>query len=221
VASFCNATSKHGVGYYISGINFRTEGIHVREWSQGHWDRRYIHGIYKQFTGKRLKYFPLVPVPTLVFNIVMHRPRAVYLLDYLDYDKQSAKRMLMQDFGWEDYGGKHYESIYTRFYQGWILPHKFGYDKRRMHLSTLICSGQIIRAEALKEIAEPAYPPDWIEPDTVFVTKKLGISREDFAAIMAAPKKRYSDYPNLQNHWVMGRGIDLFRILKHRLRWIS
>jgi N-acetyl sugar amidotransferase len=221
VASFCNATSKHGVGYYISGINFRTEGIHVREWSQGHWDRRYIHGIYKQFTGKRLKYFPLVPVPTLVFNIVMHRPRAVYLLDYLDYDKQSAKRMLMQDFGWEDYGGKHYESIYTRFYQGWILPHKFGYDKRRMHLSTLICSGQITRADALKEIAEPAYPPDWIEPDTVFVTKKLGISREDFAAIMAAPKKRYSDYPNLQNHWLMGRGIDLFRILKHRLRWIS
>jgi N-acetyl sugar amidotransferase len=221
VASFCNATSKHGVGYYISGINFRTEGIHVRQWSQGHWDRRYIHSIYKQFTGKRLKYFPLVPVSTLVFNIVMHRPRAVYLLDYLDYDKQSAKRMLMQDFGWEDYGGKHYESMYTRFYQGWILPHKFGYDKRRMHLSTLICSGQITRADAMKEIAEPPYPPDWIEPDTVFVTKKLGISREDFDAIMAAPKKQYTDYPNLQNHWVMGKGIDLFRFLKHRLHWIS
>ena len=221
VASFYNATRKHHVGYYLSGINFRTEGIHVREWSQGHLDRRYIQSIYKQFTGKRLKHFPLIPLPTLVRNIVMHRPKAVYLLDYVDYDKQAAKRMLIEKYGWEDYGGKHYESMYTRFYQGWILPHKFGYDKRRMHLSTLICSGQITRDEALKEISAPPYPPEWVEPDTAFVIKKLGISRQEFDSIMAAPKKRYSDYPNLQNHWAFGRGLDLFRFLKHRLHWIS
>jgi N-acetyl sugar amidotransferase len=221
VATFYNATDKHHVGYYLSGINSRTEGIHVREWSQGHLDRRYIQGIYKRFTGKRLKHFPLIPVPTLVRNIVMHRPKAVYLLDYLDYDKQSAKQTLMEKYGWEDYGGKHYESMYTRFYQGWILPHKFGYDKRRMHLSTLICSGQITRDEALKEISAPPYPPEWIEPDTAFVIKKLGISRQEFDSIMVAPKKRYSDYPNLQNHWAFGRGLDLFRFLKHRLHWIS
>jgi N-acetyl sugar amidotransferase len=221
VASFYNATGKHRVGYYLSGINFRTEGIHVREWSQGHLDRRYIQSIYRRFTGKRLKHFPLIPVPTLVRNIVMHRPKAVYLLDYLDYDKQSAKRTLIEKYGWEDYGGKHYESMYTRFYQGWILPQKFGYDKRRMHLSTLICSGQITRDEALKEISAPPYPLEWIEPDTAFVIKKLGISRQEFDSIMAAPKKRYSDYPNLQNHWAFGRGLDLFRFLKHRLHWIS
>jgi N-acetyl sugar amidotransferase len=221
VASFYNATSKHRLGYYLSGINFRTEGIHVREWSQGHLDRRYIENVYKRFAGKRLKHFPLIPVPTLVRNIVMHRPKAVYLLDFLDYDKQSTKQMLIRDYGWEDYGGKHYESMYTRFYQGWILPHKFGYDKRRMHLSTLICSGQMTRDEAVKEISAPPYPPEWIEPDTAFVIKKLGISREEFESIMAAPKKRYSDYPNLQNHWAFGQGLDLFRFLKHRLRWIS
>jgi N-acetyl sugar amidotransferase len=221
VAAFCKATEKHRVGYYISGINFRTEGIHVREWSQGHWDKRYISNIYKRFTGKRLKHFPLVPLTTLVRNVVMHRPKAVYLLDYMDYDKAATKRMLMQDYGWEDYGGKHYESMYTRFYQGWILPHKFGYDKRRMHLSTLICSGQMTRDEALREVAEPAYPPEWIEPDTAFVIKKLGISQAEFDSIMTAPKKRYSDYPNMQNHWIFGRGLDLFRFLKHRLRWIS
>ena len=221
VASFYNATAKHRVGYYLSGINFRTEGVHVREWSQGHLDARYIRGVYRRFTGKRLKHFPLIPVPMLVFNIVMHRPRAVFLLDYLDYDKQAAKRMLIDEFGWEDYGGKHYESMYTRFYQGWILPEKFGYDKRKMHLSTLICSGQITREEALREIAAPPYPAEWVEPDTVFITKKLGISREQFAAMMAAPKKRYGDYPNLQNHWAFGRGMDLFRFLKHKLRWID
>jgi N-acetyl sugar amidotransferase len=221
VAAFYNATSEHHVRYYLSGINFRTEGIHVREWSQGHADRRYIASIYKQFTHKRLKHFPLIPVTTLVRNIVMHRPTAVYLLDYFDYDKRATKQLLMESYGWEDYGGKHYESVYTRFYQGWILPHKFGYDKRRMHLSTLVCSGQMSRNEALEEIATPPYPPEWVEPDKAFVVKKLGISREEFDAIMAAPKRQYRDYPNLQNHWAFGRGLDLFRILKHKLHWIS
>lgn len=221
VAAFYGASRRHGIGYCLSGINFRTEGIHVREWSQGHLDSRYIRSVYRQFTGKRLRHFPLIPVTLLVLNIVLHRPQNVFLLDYLDYDKAAAKRLLLEKYGWEDYGGKHYESVYTRFYQGWILPHKFGYDKRRMHLSTLVCSGQMTRAEALAELAAPAYPADWLEPDKVFVAKKLGISREEFDAIMAAPKKRYSDYPNLQNHWVFGRGLDLFRFLKHKLHWVS
>jgi N-acetyl sugar amidotransferase len=221
VSSFYCASSQHRVGYCIDGVNFRTEGIHVRAWSQGHLDGRYIKSVYEKFTGKRLKHFPLIPVTTLVRNVVLHRPKSVFLLDYLDYDKQLAKRLLMESYGWEDYGGKHYESLYTKFYQGWILPIKFGYDKRRMHLSTLICSGQITREDALKEISEPPYPPEWVEPDKLFVAKKLGISLQEFAAIMDAPKRRYSDYPNLQNHWVFGRGLDLFRYLKHKLHWIS
>jgi hypothetical protein len=193
----------------------------VREWSQGHLDSRYVRSVYRQFTGKRLQYFPLISVPRLVLNILLHRPRWVYLLDYLDYDKQAAKRLLMEKFGWEDYGGKHYESLYTKFYQGWILPHKFGYDKRRMHLSTLICSGQMTRAAALAEMATPSYPPEQIGPDTDFVAKKLGVSREEFDAIIAAPKRRYLDYPNLQNHWAFGPGLDLYRFLKHGLRWVD
>ena len=221
VAAFFEASRRHRIGYCLSGINFRTEGIHVREWSQGHLDSRYIRSVYRRFTGGRLVHFPLIPMTTLVRNIVLHRPRNVFLLDYLDYDKQAAKRLLMENYGWEDYGGKHYESVYTRFYQGWILPHKFGYDKRRMHLSTLVCSGQMTRGEALDEIAAPPYPADWVEPDRAFVAKKLGISPEEFAAIMAAPKKRYGDYPNLQNHWAFGRGLDLFRFLKHKLHWVS
>jgi len=221
VAAFYAASSRHRVGYCVTGVNLRTEGIHVREWSQGHLDSRYIKSVYRQFTGKRLRNFPLIPVTTLVRNIVLHRPRNVFLLDYLDYDKQATKRLLLDTYGWEDYGGKHYESVYTRFYQGWILPHKFGYDKRRMHLSTLVCSGQMTREQALAEIATPAYPPEWIEPDKAFVAKKLGISLQEFEAIMALPRKRYVDYPNLQNHWAFGRGLDLYRILKHRLRWVS
>jgi hypothetical protein len=143
------------------------------------------------------------------------------MLDYLDYDKQAAKRFLIERFGWEDYGGKHYESVYTKFYQGWILPHKFGYDKRRMHMSSLICCGQLTRDRALAEISEPAYPPELVEPDKAFVAKKLGVSVQEFDAVMALAKKRYSDYPNLQNHWAFGRGLDLYRFLKHKLHWVS
>ena len=218
---FYEASARHGVKYCINGINFRTEGIHVREWSQGHLDSRYVRSVYKRFTAKQLRHFPLISVTRLVLNIVLHRPRWVFLLDYLDYDKQAAKRLLMEKFGWEDYGGKHYESVYTKFYQGWILPHKFGYDKRRMHLSTLICSGQMTRDEALAEIANPTYPPDQVEPDKDFVAKKLGIAREEFDTIMLAPKRRYMDYPNLQNHWIFGRGLDLYRFLKRTLHWFS
>jgi hypothetical protein len=126
----------------------------------------------------------------------------------------------MRGYGW-NYGGKHYESVYTRFYQGWILPHKFGYDKRRMHLSTLVCSGQMTRAAALAEVAMAPSPPEWLDPDRAFVAKKLGVSVEEFTAIMALARKRYSDYPNLQNHWGFGRGLDLFRFLKHKLRWVG
>jgi len=221
VASFYSACRQHDVGYCVNGVNLRTEGIHVREWSQGHLDSRYISSVYKRFTGKRLKHFPLIPVTTLVSNIVLHRPRNVFMLDYLDYDKQAAKRLLIDRYGWEDYGGKHYESVYTKFYQGWILPHKFGYDKRRMHFSSLVCSGQTTRAEALAEIAAPAYPTEMVEPDKAFVAKKLGVSVAEFDSIMALPGKRYRDYPNLQNHWIFGRGMDLFRFLKHKLHWVS
>ncbi len=221
VASFYSACKKHHVGYCVNGINFRTEGIHVREWSQGHLDSRYISSVYRQLTGKRLKHFPLIPVSTLVFNIVFHMPKNVFMLDYFDYDKQAAKRLLMQQYDWEDYGGKHYESVYTKFYQGWILPHKFGYDKRRMHLSTLICNGEMTRDQALAEIALPPYPPDLVEPDKAFVAKKLGISVEEFEAIMTLPRKRFMDYPNLQNHWAFGHGLNLYRLLKHKLHLVS
>ena len=90
-----------------------------------------------------------------------------------------------------------------------------------MHLSTLVCSKQITRDEALAEVATPAYPPDHVGSDKDFVAKKLGISGAEFDAIMALPKKTYADYPNLQNHWAFGRGLDLYRFLKHKLHWVN
>lgn len=214
VATFYNQARRHGIRHLVSGVNFRTEGIHVRAWSQGHVDGVYVRGVYRAVTGRRLERFPVIPVADLVRSIVFERPKMVLLLDYLDYDKAAAKQLLMEQFGWVDYGGKHYESVYTRFYQGWILPARFGYDKRRMHLSTLICSGQVGRAAALAELDQPPYDPALAAADKVFVAKKLGVSVAEFDALMALPKRTYADYPNMQNHWLLGPSLRAYRRLK-------
>ena len=158
----------------------------------------------------------LIPLPSLISAIVFDRPRSIYLLDCIDYNKAAAKRLLAEQFGWVDYGGKHYESVYTRFYQGYILPVKFGYDKRRMHLSALVMSGQATREAALAELATPPYDADLAAADRVFVAKKLGITPDEIDAIMRLPPKTHADYPNLQNHALLGPLMKLYRVLKKR-----
>jgi hypothetical protein len=103
-----------------------------------------------------------------------------------------------QELGWRYYGGKHYESIYTRFYQGYILPKKFGYDKRRTHFSSLICSGEISRKYALHELEKETYPREQQMEDKEYVIKKLGLTDEKFESIMKLPHMSYDNYPNLE-----------------------
>ncbi len=107
--------------------------------------------------------------------------------------------VLQNVLGWQYYGGKHYESIYTRFFQGYILPRKFNIDKRRAHLSSLIRSGQISRENAVEEMSAPTYPEDLQREDREYVIKKLGMTEQEFESIMAAPVKSYRDYPNYYN----------------------
>jgi hypothetical protein len=116
------------------------------------------------------------------------------MLDYLDYDKQAAKHLLIDRFGWEDYGGKHYESMFTKFYQAYILPEKFRIDKRKAHLSTLICSGQLTKEGALRELEQPLYSPSELAADKEYVLKKLGLSETEFMAIMKLPVRRHQEF---------------------------
>jgi hypothetical protein len=131
----------------------------------------------------------------------------IRLLNYMDYDKFEAKKMLMQKYGWQDYGWKHFESIYTRFYQGYILPTRFGYDKRQSHLSSLICSDMISRTEGLCDFWRTSYPDEQKRLDLEYVIKKLGITREHFDYLMLLPKQSYHDFPN--NEWILRS--DLFQ----------
>ena len=188
---------KYNIKYIISGTNARTEGILPRSWAQGHIDTAYLKDVQKQFGSKRIKSFPILSPLHLFYYIALKKVKKVNLLDYIPYSKKEAMRVLIDELGWVYYGGKHYESVYTRFFQGYILPKKFNIDKRRAHLSTLVCAGEISREEAIAEIFKPGYPSeDMLKQDMIFVKKKLALSDAEFEHILQLPPKKYSDYKN-------------------------
>ena len=183
-----------GIKYVISGRNVRTETHVPSAWSTGHFDWKYIQSVHQQFGKVQLKSYPHRTF--LQEEIYLLRQNWFDILNYVDYVKGDAIKLLEKELGWQYYGGKHFESIYTRFFQGYILPAKFGYDKRRGHLSSLICSGEITRQEALAELAKPTYPPALQESDREYVVKKLGLIDDEFQAIMDLPRKTIHDYPS-------------------------
>lgn len=193
-ALLSNTAERIGVKYVIIGTNVRTETHLPSAWSQGHSDWKYIRELHKRFGTRSLKTFPHFDFFTYYRR--MFTKKRIEILNYVGYNKKEALRVLQDELGWRYYGGKHYESIYTRFYQGYILPKKFGYDKRRSHFSSLICSGEITRDQVLEELKVPTYPPSMQEDDREYVVKKLGLTDEEFDEIMQAPNKSYWDYPS-------------------------
>ncbi|MCF8296629.1 MAG: N-acetyl sugar amidotransferase [Saprospiraceae bacterium] len=175
----------------ILGTNYTSESILPKSWSDGHWDWAYINKVNKLFGNVKLKTFPHYSIMKLIYYRRIKRIKIYSLLDLIDYNKLEAKQFLIRKFDWEDYGGKHSESIYTKFYQGYILPEKFGFDKRKAHLSSLIVAGQITREQALQELKEPIYDKDKLIEDTRYVLKKLEYSEEEFASIMKRPILTY------------------------------
>jgi len=190
---------KHRVRYVISGLNFTTEATIAPDWSYGHYDWRYIRSVHRRFGTKPLRTFPHISLVGLAWVNLVRRLRTISILNYVDYEKKQAMETIQRELGWRPYGGKHHESIYTRFYQGYVLPRKFGVDKRYGHLSDMINAGQMDRESALREIQEPTYDPALQEQDLAYVTKKFGLTPEQFDAIMKAPVKSFRDYPNVFN----------------------
>ncbi len=188
---------KVGVRYIIAGFNVRTESHLPWAWSQGYLDYAYIRTVHRRFGTLPRRTFPHLGFWESHWYLLIQK--VVSILNCMDYRKQNAMQVLEHELGWKYYGGKHYESIYTRFYQGYILPRKFGYDKRKTHLSSLICSGEMTRAQALQELTTDPYPPALQQEDREYVIKKLGLTSSEFEAIMALPKKRYEDYDSWDN----------------------
>lgn len=188
---------KYGVRYIISGMNFRNEGMLPPSWARGYLDWKYVRSVQKQFGHQSLKTYPHLTIYKFLYYNLIKEIRSISLLNYVEFNKEEAIKLIQEELGWQYYGGKHYESIYTRFYQAYILPNKFKIDKRKAHLTCLIISsGKISREEALEILKTPPADPRLMEADKEYVIKKLGITSADFDAIMNAPVKSILDYPN-------------------------
>ena len=195
-ALLMKTASKRGIKYVISGMNYQTESIMPISWSYGHSDWKYIKNIHKIFGNKKLRTFPKYTLFYLFYIAFIRRIKFVSLLNYFEYDNEEAMKILVNSLNWKNYGGKHQESIYTRFFQAYILPVKFNIDKRKAHLSNLINSGQISRDEALESLKEYPFSNQEVLEDKKYVIKKLGLTEEAFEEIMNLPRKSFHIYPN-------------------------
>ena len=193
VALMRSVADKEGVPV-IWGVNFSSEAILPQAWSRGHMDWTYIKNVHQKFGKKKLVNYPHYSVWKLIYYNRLRRQKLFNILNYIPYNKEEAKKLLLEETGWRDYGGKHYESIYTRIFQSYILPVKFNFDKRKAHYSSLILANQMTREEALKALEANPFDEQTIEKDIEFLTKKLQISRADFDGIMKAEPKNYFDY---------------------------
>ena len=182
------------IGYVLSGTNVVTEYIMPPSWLYKKMDFANLKSIHDQFGKRKLKTYPTFDFKKYVYYSAVLSLNPISILNYVPYNKQEVKEIIKKELGWRDYGGKHHESIFTKFYQAYILPRKFHIDKRKAHLSTLICSGQMSKAEALQELEKPLYDPAALASDKAYVLKKLGLTAEDFEAIMQMPVRRHEEF---------------------------
>jgi len=189
---------KRGIRYVINGMNFATESMAVRMWSYGHSDFKYIRNIYRKFGNNLdLKKYPHFSLLGLFKYTFINRIKVVSILNYIGYDREKVMSILKDKLDWKYYGGKHYESVYTRFYQGYFLPVKFNIDKRRGHLSDLIQNKQISREDALSAIAEKPYNDEsLLKEDIDFMMKKLGLKEDTFQKILKEPPGTFLNFRN-------------------------
>lgn len=182
------------IGYIISGTNVVTEHIMPPSWLYKKMDFANLKDIHDRFGKVKRKTYPTFDFKKYVYYSAFLKLNPISILNYVPYNKKEVKEFIQKELDWRDYGGKHYESAFTKFYQAYILPEKFHIDKRKAHLSTLICSGQITKEEALKELEQPLYDAKSLEADIEYVCKKFGLSREEFTAIMQAPVHKHQDF---------------------------
>jgi N-acetyl sugar amidotransferase len=190
---------KYGIKYILSGSNYVSESILPTSWGYDSGDVKHLLAIQKQFGTVKLKTYPLMGlVKRNLWYPEVRRIRTVALLNYMPYYYAEAKRTIAEELGWRDYGGKHYESVFTRYFQGYYLPQKFGFDKRLAHYSSLILSEQMTRDEAFAMLESTNYPEKLRKQDHEFIAKKLGITVEQLEDINRMPPVHYTAYANAE-----------------------
>jgi N-acetyl sugar amidotransferase len=183
----------------ISGYNYKTECILPQSWYYK--DYFNIIDIHRKYGKRKISLFPFYDNLYNKFKLKLNPVDVFNLLDYIDYNKPQAKKEITEKLKWKDYGGKHYESVFTRFFQGYILPNKFGFDKRKSHLTNLICCGQMTRDEALKELEAPIYDINQLKTDYDFVLKKLDFTRQEFEDYINTPGQSHFSFDTEAKYW--------------------
>ncbi len=189
---FCK---KYKIKYVLAGNSYTTEHGLPHSWSWNKQDAKQIKAIHHKFGEIKLKSYPFLGM--LKFLILNHSeigPTYVPILNKITYKKNEAINKLQKKFHWEYYGGKHFESVFTKFYQAYILPTKFNIDKRKVHLSALIRNNEITRQEALNELKLPLYDENEYRMEREFVLKKLGFTQNEFNNIMQQPPISHESY---------------------------
>lgn len=194
--------NKFNIKYIITGSNTATESILPKSWYHLKSDVLNIKSIHKKYGSLPMKTYPTMGFFKRHYLLKIKKIKAVNLLDYMDFNKDEAKKIIIEKIGWTDYGGKHFESIFTRFYQAYILPKKFTIDKRKAHLSALICSGQISRENALLELQKPIFDENKLADDKEYVIKKLGMTETEFDTYISSPAINHLAYPSyIKRHY--------------------
>jgi N-acetyl sugar amidotransferase len=216
-ATMYNFASKYNVKYILTGANYSTECIrNPVEWMYYQSDVIQLKDIHKKFGTRPLKEYPLT-------SILWHKIYLPYIkgvkvvrpLNYVSYIKKESMKLLQDQLGWQPYPQKHFESRFTKFYESYWLPEKFGYDVRKVQFASLIVTGQMTREEALEKLNEPTYDKEIIKQDFEFIANKLGISIEELKGYFDAPNKTYKDYASQENIYKVGaKLLKLFGIEK-------
>jgi len=210
-ASLYHFATKHNIHTIMSGGNIATEGIFPSSWHWSAMDAINLKAIHKNFGTKKLKKYKTIEFYQLYFYYpFIKRMKTFRPLDFCHYDKAQALQELQEKVNYKEYPRKHGESIFTKFFQNYYLPSKFGFDKRKPHLSSLIVSGQMNRNDALLELSLPLYHPQELEEDKEYIAKKLGVSTKEFEEILQLPSHSYTDFPNMRKQYLQMKKVQMF-----------
>ena len=194
---------KYNTKYILAGTNLSTEGMKMPKnmnWLK--YDKKNILSIAKIFGKKKIKTFPIIGTKDLIYFHFIKKIKWISFLDYFNYEKKVALNNLISKFNFKPYPYKHYESIFTRFYQGYILPKKFKIDKRILHFSTLIMTNQMKRKEALNELNKIPYPSDVeLKLDKEYFLKKMSWNEDQLNYYLSQPGIEHSYYPSEKKFW--------------------
>lgn len=193
-ATLYKIAAENDIRFLISGNNYETEFVMPFSWNYYKMDVLNMLHIHSLFGSRKIKTFPFMDQYRLWEYSEKTGIQNISPLHYLPFNKNEAMTTLERELGWKYYGQKHFESVFTRFYQGYILPVKFQIDKRRAHFSSMILSEQMTREAALAELEKPVYTPGQLEEDKGYVIKKWGLTAEEFEAVMKSPVKKHTDY---------------------------